>query len=195
MATAGVDEQRLSFLESLPLTQDAFLYAEERHGEQRREADGARFVLHLVEVASLLDRSGYPDHVVAAAILHDILEDTDTERWELEDRFGPRVAELVALVSDDPAIEDEEDQKADVRGRVRDGDADATVVYAADKISKVRELRLRMTRDPEDSEIETKLARYRASLAMLEEASPDSRLVELFRFELEALEELPPRVG
>ena len=195
MGAVGTDQHHLSFLDHLPLTQDAFLYAEDRHGGQRREADGASFVLHLVEVASLLERSGYPDHVVAAAILHDILEDTDTERRELEDRFGARVAELVSAVSDDPRIEDEGEQKDEVRERVRDAGGNAAVVYAADKISKVRELRLLMTRDPGDREIETKLQRYRASLAMLERVSPDNRLVELLRFELEALEGLPPRVG
>jgi len=40
-----------------------------------------------------------------------------------------------------------------------------------------------------------KLRRYRKSLAMLEQATPDSRLVDLLRFEVEALETLPPEHG
>ena len=42
---------------------------------------------------------------------------------------------------------------------------------------------------------EVRLQRYRKSLAMLEETIPGSRVVELLRFELEALEELPPATG
>ena len=68
-----------------------------------------------LEVAALLKRSHYPDYVVAPAVLHDVLEDTDAERSDLESRFGREVAELVALVSDDPAIADEERHKDGVR--------------------------------------------------------------------------------
>jgi (p)ppGpp synthase/HD superfamily hydrolase len=131
--------------------------------------------------------------VVAAAVLHDVLEDTDAERAELDELFGADVGELVALVSDDPAIEGEEARKDDVRERVRHADGDAAVLYAADKISKVRELRMLMAHDPDDPEIEVRLARYRHSLEMLEQQTPGSRLVELLRFELEALEAMPPQ--
>src|SRR3954447_4509954 len=95
----------LSFLRDLPLARAAVDFASERHAGQVREGDGAEFVLHPIEVGALLERSGYPDHVVAAAVLHDVLEDTDAERADLEARFGTEVADLVAPVSDDPAIE------------------------------------------------------------------------------------------
>jgi (p)ppGpp synthase/HD superfamily hydrolase len=45
--------------------------------------------------ASLLRVAGYRDHVVASGVLHDVLENTDTDATELEDRFGPRVSGLV----------------------------------------------------------------------------------------------------
>lgn len=190
-----MDEEHLTFLDHLPLTRRAVAFAQQRHGDQRRRGDRAAIVLHLVEVASLLDRSGYPDEAVAAAILHDVLEDTDAGRTELAERFGDHVASLVAAVSDDPAIPGEEERKDDVRERVRHAEDEAVAVYAADKVSKVRELRITMATDPEDPEIPGRLRRYRRSLAMLEERIPGSRLVELLRFELEALEQLPPASG
>jgi (p)ppGpp synthase/HD superfamily hydrolase len=151
--------------------------------------------VHPAEVASLLARLGYPDDVVAAAVLHDVLEDTDARLAELRSRFGSRVAELVAVVSDDPAIADEDERKAVARERVRAFGGDALAVYAADKVSKVskvRELRLRMVTGLPAGEAEAKFARYRASLAMLEQELGDAHLVELLRFEVEALEQLPP---
>ena len=129
---------------------------------------------------------------MAAAVLHDVLEDTDVERAQLEERFGAEIANLVALVSDDPAISDEEARKDAVRDHVREVRGEAIVVYAADKVSKVRELRLSMTTNPDDPEIPACLARYRKSLAMLQDTIPGSRLAELLRFELDALEQLPP---
>ena len=186
------DGPGLSFSRDLPLTQAAVEFAQERHAGQHRLADGASFVVHPLEVASLLERSHYPDHVVAAAVLHDVLEDTDAERSELESRFGPEVSALVALVSDDPSIPDEEDRKDFVREQVRRVGGYAAAVYAADKVSKVRELRFLLFTGFPEEEAEAKRERYRKSLAMLEETIPESRIVELLRFELEALEKLPP---
>jgi (p)ppGpp synthase/HD superfamily hydrolase len=184
--------ESLSFTDDLPLTQAAVRFAEGHHAGQRRGGDRAPFVVHPFEVAALLERSDYPDHVVAAGVLHDVLEDSEATQEELAERFGPDVAGLVATVSDDPDIEDEDEQKADVRARVREAGGYAPPVYAADKVSKVRELRMRLVAGASDDEAQTKRRRYRSSLEMLDEAIPDSRLVDLLRFELEALEKLPP---
>jgi (p)ppGpp synthase/HD superfamily hydrolase len=185
----------LTFVDRLPLTQAAVEFASKHHAGQRRRADEAPFVLHPIEAASLLERSHYPDHVVAAAVLHDVLEDTDVQRSELEARFGADVADLVATVSDDPSIANEEEQKDETRERVRKAGGYAAAVYAADKISKVRELRTMMARGVGGEEVRVKRERYRKSLATLDEAIPGSRLVELLRFELEALDKLPPEGG
>src|SRR3954453_1362850 len=182
----------LSFDDHLPLTQAAVEFARARHAGQRRRADEAPFVVHPIEAASILERAGYPDTVVAAAVLHDVLEDTEAERSDLEERFGPEVAELVATVSDDPSIEDTEGQKDDLRERVRRAGGYAQAVYAADKVAKVRELRILMARGLEDDSIAVRRERYGKALSMLEETLPGSRLVELLRFELEALDTLPP---
>jgi guanosine-3',5'-bis(diphosphate) 3'-pyrophosphohydrolase len=182
----------LTFLRHLPLAQEAVELAVELHAGQLRDSDGASFMMHPMEVASLLDRSHYPDYVVAAAVLHDVLENTDEELDDLEARFGPDVARLVALVSDDPSIPDEDARKDDVRDRVRAAGGYALAVYAADKVSKVREIRTALAGGATWDDLARKLDRHRASLGMLAETMPESRLVELLRFEIEALDELPP---
>lgn len=185
-------ELHLSFLDHMPLTQSAVAFARRRHGDQKRRADGASVILHLLEVASALERAGYGDAIVAAAVLHDVLENTGAERSELESTFGSSVATLVETVSDDPAIRSLEARKRDTCERVRRAGVEAQVVYAADKVSKTRELRWLVARDPADPEIGVRTGWYRHALEMLEEQIPQSRLVEALRFELEALEELPP---
>ena len=183
MSLTGAD---LSFVRELPLTRRAIEFAREHHGAQRRDADGAPFLVHPLEVAELLERLGYPDSVVAAAVLHDVLEDTEVERGELTQRFGPEVCHLVDTVSDDESIEDVEARKADVRERVRADGADAAAVFAADKISKVRELRLLLANQRIDhDQAERKLHRYREGLKMLRDVIPDSPLVDILPAELE----------
>lgn len=66
------------------------------HGDHRRETDGAPFILHPLEVASLLSSCGCSDEVSAAAILHDTLEATGATSDEIELRFGARVGHLVS---------------------------------------------------------------------------------------------------
>jgi (p)ppGpp synthase/HD superfamily hydrolase len=182
---------RTDFVERSPLTREALAFAADRHAGQTRDGDDVPFVVHPVEVACLLHEAGYSDEVVAAGVLHEVLEDTDVERPELASRFGERVAGLVAAVSDDPSIEDEAERKAALRQQVAASGEEAGVIFAADKVSKARELRVRASRGclgPEDA---TKAEHYRASLEMLRELIPQHSLVDQLRMELEALDAMP----
>ena len=191
MQVVAEPERALSSLRHLPLTQAAVVWAIQQHAGQRRETDGAEFVMHPIEVASLVDGAQYPDHVVAAAVLHDVLENTDETAEGLEARFGPEVAGLVEAVSDDPSVADEDERKDELRERVRRAGGYAAVVYAADKVSKVREVRAALSAGVPREEVEGKLRRHRESLAMLEDEALGGRMARLLRVELDALDELP----
>jgi (p)ppGpp synthase/HD superfamily hydrolase len=178
---------RTDFVERSPLTRDALVFAADRHAGQTRDSGGIPFVTHPVEVACLLHEAGYSDEVVAAGVLHDVLEDTDVEHAELQNRFGDRVAGLVAAVSDDPSIEDEAERKAALRRQVAAAGEEAGVIFAADKVSKVRELRRRLSDDHVSDADLGKLDHYRASLEMLDGLMPGLDLLERLRAELEGL--------
>ena len=178
----------------LPRTLAALEFADEHHAGQRREVDGAPFVMHPLEVAGLLHEGGYADDVVAAGVLHDVLEDTSAQRSDLEEGFGPEVARLVAAVTDDPSIEDPAERKAALRLQVAQAGDCAAVIFAADKVSKARELRLMTTRRRLGREAQLKLDHYRESLDMLTELIPEHQLVAQLRMELEAIEALPSSV-
>jgi (p)ppGpp synthase/HD superfamily hydrolase len=186
-----------SFIDGLSLARSALAYARELHQGQQREFDEAPFILHPLEVAALLFNTGHGEPVVVAAILHDTVEDTSAELAELSDRFGSEVARLVEAVTEDPGIEDLSERKAALRRKVAEAGPSATSVYAADKVAKVRELRARLTLDPgrlrDEAAEQLRLEHYRESLVMLEEITPEHPLVRQLRFELEALQGLPPR--
>lgn len=193
MSTTLLQEVQPSFVERLPLTRAALEFALRRHAGQRREGDQAPFVLHPLEVGALLSLAGYADHVVAAGVLHDVLENTDTDSVELKRRFGPRVAALVRAVSDDPSIEDQDARKAALRTQVAGGPMEAAAIFAADKVSKTRELRLKLSCGLPDDEADQQLGHYWATLSMLEGVlGPRDPLLEQLRFELETLDTLPP---
>jgi hypothetical protein len=172
----------------MPRTKAALAYTEARHRGQRREADDVPFVAHPIEVAALLEECGYTDHVIAAAVLHDVLEDTDAERQELEEQFGDEIATLVAALTDDPSIRDEAERKAALRLQVSPAGEPVPAIFAADKISKAREVRLLASQQQVDGPLALKVEPYRESLEMLEQIIPGHTLVDKLRIEIDALE-------
>lgn len=196
MAHAAAALTRPSYLDHLPLAGEAFEFTAERHAGQLREGDAAPFLLHPLEVGALLQVFGYPEQVVTAGLLHDILESSDTTAEELSARFGAEIAGLVEAVSEDPMVRDPAERKARLREQVAAAGPEAAAIFAADKLSKVREIRIRAAcavDERADSAIRVKLDHYRASHAMLERRLGDLPLIQALAFELEALRSLPPR--
>ena len=136
-----------------------------------------------------------PDHVVAAGVLHDVIEATDADFAELAERFGDDVARLVCSVSEPSGDGDYVERKRRLREVVAAAEDDAALIYAADKVAKVRELRLSLVRrgDSTPAIDPGKTEHYWASLAMLEHRLGHHPLVRQLRFELEALTALPPQ--
>lgn len=94
---------------------------------------------HPVAVADLVASRGYDEVVVAAAVLHDTVEDTPLTIEEIRSGFGEEVAGLVAGVTEDPDIHPYAIRKAEARTRMM-RDRRTAAIYAADKLASVREL-------------------------------------------------------
>jgi (p)ppGpp synthase/HD superfamily hydrolase len=172
----------------LPRTRAALRYADARHAGQVRKADHAPFIEHPLEVGWLLYRAGAPDHVIAAGILHDTIEKTGADAAELRARFGIRVADLVLALSENPDIQGYAKRKAALRDQVAAAGREALMVFAADKVSKVRELTLSRSKRPP---AQRRLTHYRRCLELLERLLSDSPLVAQLRAELEKLTPAP----
>ncbi len=184
--TARADRATKSFA-GLPMAQAALTFAATRHANQYREIDHAPFIVHPIEVGSLLQEDGQPDEVIAGGLLHDVLEKTRTTRAELRSRFGVRVLRLVESVSDDPSIDDYELRKRELRDRIAHAGCSTVAIFAADKISKVRELALLPTSLLDETTTRAKLAHHQASLMMLRRVAGSSALVDLLDAELNRL--------
>lgn len=72
----------------------AYVYAMKAHGSQKR-ASGDPYFSHPLEVAAILTDLHVDDQTIAAAILHDTIEDTGTTREDIASRFGENIADLV----------------------------------------------------------------------------------------------------
>lgn len=134
------------------------------HGAPRRSDTD---VDHPVAVAELLSEEGFDETVVAAALLHDTIEDTTLSLTEIGDRFGPDLAELVAEMTEDPRIERYPARKAEARSRVM-RDRRAAAIYAADKLANTREMLAAHKDVPGE-----KLDHYIKTLRLLSDGRPD----------------------
>lgn len=124
------------------LVADALELAREAHaGQVRNGSGGMPYIEHPQAVAALLAEHGFGDEVLAAALLHDVVEDSETTVEELQRRFGEPVAGLVSTLSDDESIADYRERKEEHRGRVAAADGDAFAIYGADKLTNVTMLR------------------------------------------------------
>jgi guanosine-3',5'-bis(diphosphate) 3'-pyrophosphohydrolase len=72
----------------------AYVYAMKAHGDQRR-ASGDPYFSHPIEVAAILTDLKLDDATIAAALLHDTIEDTAATRAEIDTLFGPDIGRLV----------------------------------------------------------------------------------------------------
>ena len=72
----------------------AYVYAMKAHGNQKR-ASGEAYFNHPLEVAAILTEMKLDSATIAAALLHDTVEDTEATQQEIEEKFGPEIASLV----------------------------------------------------------------------------------------------------
>ena len=108
---------------------------------------------------------------------------------QLRRRFGARVTSLVSAVTDDESITGYAKRKAALRHQVASAGDEALMLFAADKLSMVRELkRIKRDRDGDKSVRARRLKHSQRSLAMLEERLPESPLVRDLRRELWAVQ-------
>jgi guanosine-3',5'-bis(diphosphate) 3'-pyrophosphohydrolase len=120
----------------------AIAFAAHKHRDQRRKDHRASpYVNHPVAVALLLvEVAGVTDaEVLAAALLHDTLEDTATTSQEIKAVFGPRVRSLVEEVTDDKTLLKAERKRLQVEHAHGLSD-DAALIKLADKIANVRDV-------------------------------------------------------
>jgi|SRR5215207_5949971 len=169
-----------SFTRSSPLLEGAYRMAREAHHGTRRR--GHTDIEHPVAVAELLYERGFDEPVVAAGLLHDVIEDTATETDEIARHYGPEVGRLVAEMTENADIEPYEARKAEHRGRVA-GDRSVAAIYAADKLATTRSLR-NAHAAPEDAKLEHYVETFRVLCA----EQPDLPFLRELRLCLEELQ-------
>jgi len=120
-------------------------FAIREHGDQTRKSSDVPYLQHLLGVASIAMEFGADEVETVAAILHDVIEDTDVEEADLEEDFGPEVAELVMWCSaeaksDENPVETWRPRKQAYLNHLAVATPSAVLVSLADKIHNARSI-------------------------------------------------------
>ncbi|HLB56197.1 MAG TPA: RelA/SpoT family protein [Coxiellaceae bacterium] len=176
--------RKLSYLSDIQINQihQAYLTALSAHRGQMRQT-GEAYITHPVSVACILADMKMDHHTIMAALLHDVIEDTEIEKSDLEKNFGKEVADLVDGVSKLTQIEfvsRAQAQAENFRKMVLAMSRDIRVIFVklADRLHNMRTL---ITLPPEK--------RYRVSKETLEIFAPIAKRLGMRDFSVE-LEEL-----
>jgi (p)ppGpp synthase/HD superfamily hydrolase len=116
----------------------AACFAAQAHAGQTRKGGNAPYVNHLAEVAAFVAEAteGRDADLVAAAWLHDVVEDCGIARDDLACRFGAEVADLVLEVTDDMSLPKEKRRQRQVETVAAKSER-ARLLKLADKVSNV----------------------------------------------------------
>lgn len=126
------------------LIEKAYNFAEEKHGDQRR-ASGIPYILHPTSVACILAELGMDSASIAAALLHDVVEDTPVTLDDVTHLFGKEIAELidgVTKLGKIPYSSREEQQAENIRKMLiaMSNDIRVIIIKLADRLHNMRTL-------------------------------------------------------
>jgi guanosine-3',5'-bis(diphosphate) 3'-pyrophosphohydrolase len=126
------------------LLERALRVAAAAHEGQTRKASGLPYITHPVAVAMLLQQHGFTDEeILAAALLHDVVEDTAVNRADIAGQFSERVVELVEHLTERKRDESGrkrpwEDRKREHLAHIRTAPLAARAIILADKLHNLR---------------------------------------------------------
>ncbi len=158
-----------------PLLHRAMEYAAAKHDGQYRKHPIIKipYIAHPALVGLMLSRLGYSDEVVAAAFLHDVVEDCGVTLEEIEKMFSARVASLVGQVSEPERNLSWHERKDAYRKTMRTADLEAVAIAAADHLLNLQSLNTAFDINPDSVNI------FGASLK--EKLSNEGKLVAIFK--------------
>lgn len=121
----------------------AIIYgAAKHHGQTRKDTEGTPYIIHPLQVCNNLWEIGQVrnSNILASAILHDTLEDTDATESEIQKYFGSRVCETIKEISNDPNLDTNANKQRQI-DHVPLMSQDARLVKLADRLANIVDLR------------------------------------------------------
>lgn len=122
------------------LIEKAIQVAAKAHDQQYRKSTGTPYISHPFSVGMYLLKAGCSEQVVAAGILHDVVEDTDLSIEQIIELFGSEVATIVEGCSEPDKTQSWEKRKQHTIDFLREASLEIKLVACADKLHNVKSI-------------------------------------------------------
>ena len=122
----------------MTIIEKAIEYAARAHDQQYRKSSNLPYVSHPVTVGFYLMQVGAKENVIAAGILHDVIEDTNSTYTELQEEFGYEIAKLVEGCSEPDKSLSWEERKAHTIHYLKEAPLGIKQIASADKLHNLR---------------------------------------------------------
>ena len=139
-------------MKDTPIITAAKMLAGEAHKGQTRKYSGLPYIIHPVEVATIVEEAGGTDEMIAAALLHDVIEDTEFTYEDIAEKTSPKVADLVQGLTEVSKPEDgnRKVRKALDRDFLAEQAPEVQTIKYADVISNTKDIKVY---DPKFAEV------------------------------------------
>lgn len=130
-------------MKDTPLINKAKMLAGKAHEGQFRKYSGMPYIVHPIEVATIVQTVEHSDEMIAAALLHDVVEDTDYSFEDIAKEVSPEVADLVKGLTDVSSPQDgnRKVRKAIDKDHLAEQNAEVQTIKLADVISNSQDIK------------------------------------------------------
>jgi (p)ppGpp synthase/HD superfamily hydrolase len=118
---------------------EAIIFASRKHDIQKRKGTNIPYFSHCAEVMQILTANGCSEKTIIAGVLHDVLEDTETSPYELTEKFGKEVFDIVNAESEDKSLPWKERKQATIT-HMTSAPLEVKQVCCADKLANLRSI-------------------------------------------------------
>ena len=130
-------------MKDTPLINKAKMLAGKAHEGQFRKYSGLPYIVHPIEVATIVQTVEHSEEMIAAALLHDVVEDTDYSFEDIAKEVSPEVADLVKGLTDvsNPEDGNRKVRKAIDKDHLAEQNAEVQTIKLADVISNSQDIK------------------------------------------------------
>ena len=127
------------------IVDQAIIFASKAHFGQKRKGKDVPYIVHPLEAMAIVASVTSDPELIAAAALHDVIEDTKYTYEDLQAKFGKRVADLVKAESDDE-VEDKthdkswKERKIEGIEKLKNSPRDVQIIALGDKLANIRDM-------------------------------------------------------
>lgn len=171
---------------------EAIYFASEKHKDQKRKILGYPYISHPLSVMYIVSNYTKDEDILISAILHDTVEDTETNLDDIENKFGEKIRNIVDILTEDKSILDKKTRKEKQLERFCNASQEVLLIKLADIINNFCDISIVLENYPKEEylrvfgeNINQTILDSKKRISVIEKAWKENPLISEAKFRLE----------